>query len=176
MRSAIATIGFCCSSMEELVRDDMGTDCRNDRPLPHRSGCGTRCSTVGAGRGWNPGVEWMTVEGPLVSGRHPDDETQGAPQTAFRIEAAVPERLLALVMTIGPLAAMRFRWELSPVDGGTSIAQTVAIAGPLAGVLLRKTALRIAGGCTPTSNGSRRMLAARSGMKKARSLPAAQFR
>lgn len=96
--------------------------------------------------GWNPGVEWMTVEGPLVSGGILTMKPKGAPQTAFRIEAAVPERLLALVMTIGPVAALRFRWELAPVDGGTSIAQTVAIAGPLAGVLLRKTALRIADG------------------------------
>jgi hypothetical protein len=75
---------------------------------------------------------------------------KGAPQTAFRIEAAVPGRLLALVVTFGPVAAMRFRWELGPApaaaapDGGTAIAQTVTIAGPLAGLLLRRAAERIA--------------------------------
>jgi len=93
---------------------------------------------------WNLGVEWMTVEGALAPGRILTIKPKGAPQTAFRVEAAVSARLLALVVTIGPVAALRFRWELAPVDGGTSIVQTLAIAGPLAGVLLRKTAERIA--------------------------------
>lgn len=95
---------------------------------------------------WNPGVEWMTVEGSLAPGRVVTIKPKRAPQTAFRIEAAVFARLLALVVTIGPVAAMRFRWQLAPAGDGTSIVQTVAIAGPLSGVLLRKTAQRIADG------------------------------
>lgn len=95
---------------------------------------------------WNPGIEWMAVEGPLASGSVLTMKPKGAPQTAARIESVVPERLLALVLTIGPVAALRLRWELTPSDGGTAVAQTIAISGPLAGLLMRRTARRIAEG------------------------------
>jgi uncharacterized protein YndB with AHSA1/START domain len=97
---------------------------------------------------WNPGVQWMTLEGPLAPGTLLTMKPKRLPQTAFRIEAAVPERLLALVVTVGPVASLRLRWELTPAPGaggGTTVAQTVAIAGPLAGLLLRRAAERIAG-------------------------------
>jgi len=93
---------------------------------------------------WNPGVQWMTVEGALEPGSLLTMKPKGAPQTAFRIEAAVPQRVLALAVTFGPVAALRLRWELAPRAGGTAIAQTVAISGPLAGLLLRRAAERIA--------------------------------
>ena len=93
---------------------------------------------------WNDGVQWMTPEGPVEPGTLLTMKPKGAPQTAFRIEAAVPRRLLALVVTFGPVAALRLRWELAPHGGGTSIAQTVGISGPLAGLLLRRAAERIA--------------------------------
>ena len=95
---------------------------------------------------WNPGVEWMTLEGPPAPGTLLTMKPKGAPQTAFRIEAAVPERRLALVVTFGPVAALRFRWDLAPAGNGTSIVQTVATSGPLAGLILRRAAERIAGG------------------------------
>ena len=95
---------------------------------------------------WNPGVQWVAFEGPLEPGAGLTMKPKGAPQTALRIESVVPERLLALVVTFGPVAALRLRWELGPAAGGTRIAQTVAISGPLAGLLLRKAALRIADG------------------------------
>jgi len=93
---------------------------------------------------WNPGVEWMALEGPLAPGTVLTMKPRRAPQTAFRVEAVVPERLLALVVTFGPVAALRFRWELTPQAEGTAIVQSVAIAGPLAGILLRRAALGIA--------------------------------
>ncbi len=95
---------------------------------------------------WNPGVQWMTVEGPLAPGTVVTLKPKGAPQTAFRIEDAAEARRLALVVTFGPVAVMRLRWELAPAGGGTALAQTVAIGGPLAGLLLRRSAERIAGG------------------------------
>jgi uncharacterized protein YndB with AHSA1/START domain len=95
---------------------------------------------------WNPGVEWMTLEGPLATGTLLTIKPKGAPQTAFRIEAVVSERLLALVVTIGPVAALRFRWELAPAAGGTSILQTIGTSGPLARAILRRAAERIARG------------------------------
>jgi uncharacterized protein YndB with AHSA1/START domain len=93
---------------------------------------------------WNHGVQWMTLEGPLEPGTVLTMKPKRAPQTASRIEAAVPDRLLALVVTFGPVATMRLRWELAPAGGGTSIVQTIAISGPLAGLLLRRAAENIA--------------------------------
>jgi uncharacterized protein YndB with AHSA1/START domain len=92
---------------------------------------------------WNHGVAWMTVEGPLEPGTLLTMKPRRGPQTAFRIEAVVPERLLAVVVTFGPLAALRFRWELSAEAGGTAIAQTIAVSGPFGGLLAR-AARRIA--------------------------------
>ncbi|HEV2641266.1 MAG TPA: SRPBCC family protein [Candidatus Elarobacter sp.] len=93
---------------------------------------------------WNPGVDWMTVEGALEPGGLLTMKPKGAPQTAFRIEAVQPGRLLALAVRFGPVATMRLRWELAPEAGGTTIVQTVGISGPLAGMLLRRAAQRIA--------------------------------
>ena len=95
---------------------------------------------------WNPGIEWMLVEGELAPGSVVTTKPKGAPQTALRIEAVEPPHRLALLLSIGPLAALRLRWELSERDGATEIAQTVATSGPLAGPLLGRAALRIAGG------------------------------
>jgi uncharacterized protein len=95
---------------------------------------------------WNPGVEWMTVEGTLAPGTVVTMKPKGAPQTASVIEAVVPERLLELLVRFGPVAAMRFRWALTAGPAGTTIAQTVSISGPLANLLLRKAAQRIADG------------------------------
>lgn len=88
----------------------------------------------------------MTVEGPLQRGTVVTFKPKGAPQTASRVEDIVPERRLALVVTFGPVAALRLTWELTPGEEGTSLAQRVAIEGPLAGLLLRRAAERIAGG------------------------------
>jgi uncharacterized protein YndB with AHSA1/START domain len=93
---------------------------------------------------WNHGVEWMLLEGAPEPGTRLTMKPKGAPQTAFRIEAVVPARLLALVVTFGPVAALRLRWELAPAGDGTAIVGTVGIAGPLAGLILRRAAQRIA--------------------------------
>ncbi len=96
---------------------------------------------------WNPGVEWMWLEGegPPRPGTLATIKPRRLPQTAFRVEAIAPERLLVLAVTFGPVATMRLRWELSPDGAGTAIAQTVSIGGPLAGLLLKRAAERIAG-------------------------------
>jgi uncharacterized protein YndB with AHSA1/START domain len=93
---------------------------------------------------WNHGVQWMTVEGELAAGSLLTMKPRRAPQTAFRIEAAVPGQLLAIVIGFGPLAQLRFRYVLSPRGEGTQIAKTISISGPLASVLLRRRAERIA--------------------------------
>ena len=93
---------------------------------------------------WNPGVEWMVLEGLLEPGTRLTMKPKRGPQTAFRIEAVVPARLLALVVTFGPVAALRFRWELAPAGDGRRSWGRVAITGPLAGLILRRAAQRIA--------------------------------
>ncbi len=93
---------------------------------------------------WNRGVDWMVLEGPLEPGTRLTLKPKRGPQTAFRIEAVVPQRLLSLVVRFGPVAALRFRWELAAAGTGTSIAGTIGIAGPLAGPFLRRAADRMA--------------------------------
>jgi uncharacterized protein YndB with AHSA1/START domain len=93
---------------------------------------------------WYSGVDWMVLEGEPAPGTRLTMKPRAGPQTAFRIEAIVPARLLALVVTFGPVAALRLRWELAPAGSGTAIVHSVGIAGPLAGLLLRRAALRIA--------------------------------
>jgi hypothetical protein len=93
---------------------------------------------------WNPGVEWMLAEGPLTPGTVVTLKPRRLPQTAFRLEAIEPQRELALLVTFGPVARMRLRWNLGADGDGTAIVQTVAVDGPLAGPLLRRAAMRIA--------------------------------
>jgi hypothetical protein len=93
---------------------------------------------------WNPGIEWMVLEGLPRVGTLLTMKPKRLRQTAFRIEAIEPRRLLALVVTFGPVAALRSRWELRPQANGTAIVHTVAISGPLAGLLLVRAARRIA--------------------------------
>ena len=99
---------------------------------------GRRCSL------WNPGVEWMTVKDALEPGGLVTFKPKGGRQTAFRIEAVQPGALLALAVRFGPVATLRLRCELAPEAGGTTIVSTVGISGPLAGLLLRRAAQRIA--------------------------------
>ncbi len=99
------------------------------------------------GRGWRqwmPAVEWMVLEGPPQAGSRLTIKPKGVRQTAFRIEELEPNRLLLVVVTIGPVAALRLRWQLEPEASGTAIVHTVAISGPLAGPLLGCAARKIA--------------------------------
>jgi hypothetical protein len=99
------------------------------------------------GRGWNrwnPGVQWMVIEDGVAPGKLITLKPKGAPQTAFTIEAVTPEEELVMRITIGPLAAMRLRWALGQLSGGTRLDGTVAIAGVAAGILLKRPAAKIA--------------------------------
>ncbi|BDE05440.1 hypothetical protein WPS_07160 [Vulcanimicrobium alpinum] len=93
---------------------------------------------------WNAGVQWIEIEGPLAPGTLLTMKPKGAPQTAFRIAAALPPHLLAFAVTFGPLATLEFRYELRPEGAQTAIVQTIGIGGPFAAPLLRKRAERIA--------------------------------
>jgi uncharacterized protein YndB with AHSA1/START domain len=92
---------------------------------------------------WNHGVQWMAIEGPLRPGGVLTMKPKGVPQTAFRIEAVVPNRLLALSLRVGPLATLRLRWNLAADREGTGLEASVATSGPFAGLLLARAAQRI---------------------------------
>jgi len=93
---------------------------------------------------WFEDVDWMVPEGDLAPGTIVTVKPRRMRQTAFHVEAAEPGRVLALIVTFGPAARLRLRWDLRPDGGGTAIVHTVAVGGPLA-ALLRTTAARIAG-------------------------------
>jgi hypothetical protein len=69
---------------------------------------------------------------------------KGGPQTAFRIEAVVPNCLLALALKFGPLATLRLCWNLAANAEGTGLEASVTTSGPFAGLLLARAARRIA--------------------------------
>jgi uncharacterized protein YndB with AHSA1/START domain len=92
---------------------------------------------------WNHGVQWMTVEGPLRTGGLLTMKPKGSPQTAFRIEAVAPSRLLALALRFGPLATLRLRLSLAAQGEGTGLEASVTTSGPFAGLLLARAARRI---------------------------------
>jgi len=95
---------------------------------------------------WNPGVQWMFLEGPLAPGSLLTMKPKGAPQTAFRVEEVVPQRRLRVGLTFGPVAKLELAWTIDRIGSGTRLEQSVAIEGIAAGFLLRKNALRIASG------------------------------
>lgn len=84
---------------------------------------------------WSETAEWMVVEGDLATGGYVTIKRCRARQTAFRIEAVEPERLLGLALTFGPLARVRVTWALRSEDDGSAIELAVASEGPLHGLL-----------------------------------------
>jgi hypothetical protein len=93
---------------------------------------------------WNPGVEWMWLEGEPAPGTLATVKLRRVRQTAFTIEEAVVPQRFALGLTVGPLARLRLTWTLAAHAAGTRIEAAVAIAGVAAGLLLRRAAVRVA--------------------------------
>ena len=93
---------------------------------------------------WNPGVEWMWLEGDAQPGTLATIKLRGVRQTAFTIVEAVAPRRLALALRIGPVARAEIRWTLAEIANGTRIESVVAIAGIAAGLLLKNSAARAA--------------------------------
>jgi len=94
-------------------------------------------------REWNPALEWAVCEGALAPGGYVTVKPKrGRRQTAYRIEAVEAPRRFALGLTFGPLAALRQTWTIDATAAGSSIACEIAIAGPLAGLLVRGMAQR----------------------------------
>ena len=95
-----------------------------------------------AWRDWAEGIAWVVFEGPPAAGTYVTIKPVRGRQTAYRIAAAAPPGLLVLELTFGPLATLRLSWSVMPAASGSTIAQTVELGGPLAGILVRRMAER----------------------------------
>jgi hypothetical protein len=93
---------------------------------------------------WNPGIEWMWLEGAAEPGMLVTIKFNGVRQTALVIAEAVAPLRFALVLTIGPIACLRLTWTFAAQAPGTRIDAAVAISGFAAGLLLKRPALRVA--------------------------------
>ncbi len=93
---------------------------------------------------WNPGVEWMWLEGDPQPGTLATIKLERVRQTAFTIaEAIVPHRF-ALRLTVGPIARLQLTWTIAEHASGSSVEAAVAIGGAAAGFLLKRPAERVA--------------------------------
>jgi len=93
---------------------------------------------------WAEGTAWVVFEGPPVPGTYATIKPLRGRQTAYRIAAAVAPRLFVLELTFGPLARLQLTWTIAPVAGGSTVEATVEAGGPLAGLLVRRIAERVA--------------------------------
>jgi hypothetical protein len=93
---------------------------------------------------WNPGVEWMWLEGDAAPGTLATIKLRRVRQTAFVVADAVPPEHFALKLTVGPVARLRLTWTLAAQPTGTRIEAAVAICGIAAGFVLKGSAERVA--------------------------------
>jgi hypothetical protein len=93
---------------------------------------------------WNPGVEWMWLEGDPAPGTLATFKLTRVRQTALVIEEAAPPHRFVLRLTVGPVARLQLTWTLAAHGAGTRVEAAVAIAGIAAGLLLKRSAERIA--------------------------------
>jgi len=95
---------------------------------------------------WNPGVEWLWLEGEAVPGTLATIKFRRVRQTALIIEESLAPQRFALAVSVGPVARMTMSWTLGAQTSGTRIDGTIAITGIAAGPLLKRSAERIANG------------------------------
>lgn len=93
---------------------------------------------------WNDALAWAVFEGPPAVGTYVTLKPRRGRQTAYRIAAAAAPALLVLELTFGPLAALRLEWAVAGQAEGSLVEGRVAVAGPLAGLLVRRMAERAA--------------------------------
>jgi uncharacterized protein YndB with AHSA1/START domain len=99
---------------------------------------------IAAWKRWMPGVKWAVLEREFGPDGYVTIKPERGRQTAYRIDAAVEPRLLALGLTFGPVAALRRSWTLAPdATGGTLVINTVEIAGPFRRNLVAPLAARL---------------------------------
>lgn len=93
---------------------------------------------------WDEAVDWAVLEGPCVPGSYLTVKPKRGRQTAYRLAVVVEPERFSLELTFGPLARLRRSWSISATPGGSSVAGTVEVDGPLAGFLAGGMARRAA--------------------------------
>jgi uncharacterized protein YndB with AHSA1/START domain len=81
---------------------------------------------------WNTGIRSARINGPLVSGATGTMETARGSKHAVTFSEVVPPRRMTMTMSGPPLTTFSFICEVTPNGAGSTIAQNVAISGPLA--------------------------------------------
>ena len=81
---------------------------------------------------WNSGIRSARISGPLDSGATGTMETNRGSKHAVTFANVVPPRTMTMTMSGPPLTTFSFICEITPSGTGSTIAQSVAITGPLA--------------------------------------------
>ena len=81
---------------------------------------------------WNSGIRSAKIDGPIVSGATGTMATNRGSKHAVTFANVVPPRTMTMTMSGPPLTTFSFICEVTPSGAGSTIAQSVAISGPLA--------------------------------------------
>ena len=80
---------------------------------------------------WNSGIRSAEVDGPIVDGRKGKMTTTRDTTHEVTFHDVVEGRGFSMSMAGPPLTTMTFRCEIAPDGTGSTIAQSVAMSGPL---------------------------------------------
>jgi uncharacterized protein YndB with AHSA1/START domain len=83
---------------------------------------------------WNSGILRAEVDGPVANGRTGKMTTDRGSTHDVTFHDVVEGRRFSMSMGGPPLTTFRFNCEITPEAGQTTIAQSVTISGPLAGL------------------------------------------
>ncbi|MBV9262854.1 MAG: SRPBCC family protein [Candidatus Eremiobacteraeota bacterium] len=81
---------------------------------------------------WNSGIHEAELDGPLANGVHGKMTTNRGTTHDITFHDVHDGRGFSLSMAGPPLTTITFKCEISPENGGSTIAQGVSITGPLA--------------------------------------------
>ena len=81
---------------------------------------------------WNSGIRSAEVDGPIANGTRGKMTTDRGSTHDVTFHDVVEERAFSMSMAGPPLTTFTFNCEIAPNNGGSTIAQNVAISGPLA--------------------------------------------
>jgi uncharacterized protein YndB with AHSA1/START domain len=80
---------------------------------------------------WNSGIASAQVDGPIANGAHGRMTTNRGSSHDVTFSKVVEGRGFSMSMAGPPLTTITFNCEITPAGTGSTIAQSVAISGPL---------------------------------------------
>lgn len=81
---------------------------------------------------WNSGIRSAEVDGPITEGKKGKMTTNRGSTHDVTFHDVAPGRGFSMSMAGAPLTTFTFNCEITPNGSGSTIAQNVAISGPLA--------------------------------------------